>query len=147
MTTGALISAIIDHYDHVSSGDSDNTTRRAMILQYVQEIFDEVWLHREWMFKHTSDTITILSGTSFIALPTTFQDMGEKGRVYEVSSGKRYHEIPYPDMLDLVYSRPGGVKEQVFAIGDSNQATGQKLFGIPFNVTANTSFDIYFLSN
>jgi hypothetical protein len=119
VTTAALIDVVIKYGDSVDSADADNAGRRTRVLQYAQEVFDEVWLFREWRFRIKSATLTVPdSGT--VAAPADFLEIGEHGGVY--NGTHRFAEIFPQEMQANVQAN----------LGQGNYALyGQTATGIP----------------
>lgn len=146
MTTSALLDALLAHYDSVSSSDADNAGRRTTLLQFAQEVFDEAWLYREWTWRHTTGTITVLASTNSIVLPTDFHSMGQNGRVFESGTTKRYFEAPYQWLEDRLAGTTNNSNEQAFSVAGFDSTTGRRLFRIAFTPGSNLSFDLRYLN-
>lgn len=82
MDTNTLIDRILDYDDNVSSDDADNSTHRARVLEWAQQVFEYVWNFRPWRFKLANTTITVQAGKKYAVLPSNFQDFGPNGGAF-----------------------------------------------------------------
>lgn len=144
MTSSALLDLILSYTDNISATDADNATRRLRVLQALQEIYEEVWNFREWRFKLTSGTITVLATTSSIAFPSDFLDMGSEGAVYS-NTGIKMVEKPAQELLEWRQLGIGtGSPVDTYAIFNFDATSGLPLFQIPNTVTSNTAFTVWY---
>ena len=121
MDTATLISKVIDTYDHVSGADSDNSARQAKILQYAQEVVEEVWYHREWAWRYKASSIAV-SGNG-ADLPGDFHSFGENGGLY-TQTGYKLQENHGALVFGESYSDNSSYP--IFAIYGQNEITGAK---------------------
>lgn len=145
MTSSALIDLIINYTDNVSASDADNATRRLRVLQALQEIFDQVWNFREWRFRLTNATVTVLANGNNVVVPSDFQDFGEHGAVYD-SAGRRLVEVTPQQLLEYRETGIGaGAVVNSYALFDFDSTTGLPLFQVPNSVgSANTNFKFWY---
>ncbi len=84
MTVADIIDRVMAYTDEVNPLDADAAGRRARILQLLQEVYDEVWMTREWGFSYATDTVTLNNGEG--TLPEDFLELGVQGGVYSPST-------------------------------------------------------------
>lgn len=144
MTAAALLDLILSYTDNTSATDADNAVRRTRVLQALQEIYEEVWNFREWRFKLTSGTITVLASTSAIAMPSDFLDMGSEGAIYGPDS-RKLREIPAQELLEWrTFGIGRGSPSDCFSIFNFDATSGLPLFQIPNVVNGNTAFTVWY---
>lgn len=144
MTASALIDLIIAYTDNVSATDADNATRRLRLLQYAQEVFENVWNYREWRFKLTSANVTVLAGGQNVVVPANFLDFGEQGGVYDSIGRKLVEKTPQQILEWRELGIGAGSPSYTWAIFDYDATTGQALFQIQTPVTSNTTFKLWY---
>lgn len=143
MTTSALIDIIINYVDNSSSADNDNSVRRTRILQYAQEVFDEVWYFRGWPFKSRSGTVTVTAGNNAGDLPADFGEFGDKGGVYDGTSA-----LVEISEAQLIAERQSGNRQlgpYIFAVFGYNTATNRKQLQV-LTQGANVTYTINYLA-
>jgi hypothetical protein len=96
-----LIDSTLAYYDGVDPDDGDNAARRAQLLQFLQHVYEYVRNYREWQFTYKTGTITILAGTTSIAVPTDFMEFGGNGHLYDPSRRLRMIEATIHDFERL----------------------------------------------
>lgn len=144
MTAAALLDLVLSYTDNISATDADNAVRRTRVLQALQEIYEEVWNFREWRFKLTSGTVTVLNNTSSIAMPSDFLDMGSEGAVYS-AAGIKMVEQPAQRLLEWRQLGIGtGSPVDTFAIFNFDATSGLPLFQLPNTVSGNTAFTVWY---
>lgn len=96
----ALITAVMAYTDNVSATDAGNTSRRARILQYAQEVLEYVWNYRAWRFAYKTTTIPIWAGTEGVGiLPPDFGQFGWKGGLFLSTGDLMEEEIDAQTLL------------------------------------------------
>lgn len=98
MNTSSLIDTVLSYTDNVDSNDADYTSRRTRLLEYAQEVVDEVWNSAEFVFKLKGPTtITVPAWTtgspSRYQLPTDFATFGKIGKVFNADVGEPLDEV------------------------------------------------------
>lgn len=106
MNTVGLIDDTIRFALSIEDADGDTVRRRARILQFAQEIWDDVWLHFPWTWKKTSASVSISSGVG--SLPADFGEIGRDGAVYSGTN----ELLPVPDQQIHEYVQWGGGREE-----------------------------------
>lgn len=124
MHAQALIDKVIAYTDNVSANDSDNTTRRARILAYAQETFDEVWQFRDFPFKYKTGTTSVTANATFASLPSDFAEVGNQGGIYVSGTTGPLTEVPIQALetdIQANYS-PAGAPQRyaIFGVDTSN---------------------------
>lgn len=135
MTTGDLIDRILQFTDNVDAADPANDQRRLRHLQYCQEVFDDVWHYRPWLFKmRVLDPLTIPDGAGEVVLPLDFEALGPNGGVFHKDNMRRIREIDYRDLITKKrLNLQAGNPPEVFAIGGLDTTTGQDMINILHN--------------
>ena len=142
MTTGGLISTVINYTDNVSATDADNGDRRARILQLTQETFEDVWNYREWPWRFRGPTtLAITAGSA--DLPADFADFGQNGGVFDVASGRKFSELPIQMFQERILTGANNNVDDEFAVFNQATTDGDKKIYVP---TAVTSIKIFYLA-
>jgi len=97
MTADEIIDAVAAYVYDVNEDDPDNVERRARLLQYLQEVYDEVWLFREWAFTYRTATTTITGTNGTADLPADYLELGVQGKIFD-QDGRELLEDTYPDI-------------------------------------------------
>lgn len=144
MTSSALIDLVLSYTDNISATDADNSTRRARILQALQEVFEEVWNYREWKFKLTTGNVTVTTGNNSVVVPSDFLDLGSSGGVYSPTHQKMVERVPQ-ELLEWRELGTGtGSPVDAFSFFDFDPTSGRQLFQIPNAVTSNQIFKFWY---
>lgn len=136
MTTSALIDLILNYTDNTVSSDTDNTARRARLLQYAQEVFEEVWYWRQWPFRARSGTVAVTATNNAGDLPADFADFGDKGGIY--SGTIELEEISEEEMVAERQSGSLAFGPYICAVFGFNTTTLRKQLQVltqPANIT------------
>lgn len=107
MNTVDWVSRTIRFGLSVEDDDGDAARRRARVLQFGQEIFDEVWLYYPWSWKKTSASVSV-SAAGVGSLPADFGEIGRDGNVYAGSNLM----TAVPDQAIHSYVQWGGGAEE-----------------------------------
>lgn len=94
MTTNAYITALVTWAYNLPGTDGDATARRARLLQFAQEVADDVWFYREWPFVYKRGSVTTDS-TGEVAMPSDFSEVGRDGGIYNSSNVRLEYRDPY----------------------------------------------------
>lgn len=150
MTTSALIDLVLNYTDNVSATDADNTTRRARILQYAQEVCDEVRSMRDWPFKYDTLTLTGTAGNNFIEIPSAtgvLESLSYHGNLYRGTT--KMHEVA---LGHLFRARQTGLStfpiSDIFSWGMINDASTDAddtefRIQLAITLTVNTSYELF----
>jgi hypothetical protein len=142
-TVSGLIDTVLAYTEDISATDNDNTTRRARLLQYMQEVIDEIWNFKEWAFKTVAaTTVTVAANANSADLPADFQEFGQMGGAWD-AQGARMQEIP---IQELERVRQGGAQaaannylyNNVFAVYGFNTTTSRHKLQVPLQSAAIT---------
>lgn len=138
-TTSGLIDAVLAYTEDISATDNDNATRRARLLQYMQEVVDEVWNFKEWAFKTVgATTVTIAASASSADLPADFQELGQMGGVWD-SQGARMQEISINELEEFKLNGASNLPYgNVFAIYGFNTTSSKLKLQVPVQSQAIT---------
>ncbi len=131
MDTQTLISNILNFYDQVSSSDGDNTNRRARLLQFSQEAFDEVWNYEDWPFTYTTGTVTVSAAASSADLPADFMEFGTMGGIWDNASFDQLAEWTPVQAYGRVVSGQAGDNLRAVASFGTNASTGRMTINLP----------------
>jgi hypothetical protein len=131
LDTSTLISAILNHYDQVSSSDGDNTTRRTRLLQFSQEAFDEVWNFEDWPFTYITATVTVTAAASSADLPADFMEYGAMGGIWDNASLDQLSEWTPVAAYDQVIKGQAGDNLKAVANFGTNTSTGRFTINLP----------------
>lgn len=99
LTTKTAIGGALKYFEGLTQDDLANSKNRSQLLILLQGIMDELENERDLKFLYKTETITVLQGTSSIALPTDFKEIGEEGSVWipalnrEVIGPKQQQEV------------------------------------------------------
>lgn len=115
MTVSALIDIVMNFTEDINPTDSDYTNRRARILQLLQEVYDEVWLTREWDFSFTENIVVLTAGVT--TLPEDFMEFGLQGGVYNMATRSPLREVFYQDINEARQAQQGGVATEFMISG------------------------------
>lgn len=127
MTTNALVSLILSYTDNVPQSDADYATRRARVLQLLQEVGEEVWNFTDlWAFSYKRDTaFSLTASAAEVDLPSDFLEIGRHGSLYENSGDHTWLEVGLQELSDI---RDGSTvtTPKVFCIYGYNTATDRR---------------------
>ena len=150
MTTSGLIDVVLNVTDNVSSTDADNATRRLRILQYAQEVCNEVRAMQDWSFKYVIASLTGTAGNNFIDIPSAtavIESLGDHGNLYRDTT--KMHEVA---LGHLFKARQTGLAtypaSDIFSWGSTNAAstdaddTEFRIF-LAVTLSANTTYSLY----
>ena len=90
-----IISRTITYVYKVAATDASNTTLRARVLQFAQEIFDDTWTVSTGPWKRTRGTVSIADGAGVGDLPATFGQIGRDGKVLIATKATDLSEEPW----------------------------------------------------
>lgn len=131
--TKTLIDALLLRTENQSSTDAANSPRRTRILEWTQQVFDEVWNHRSWAWTQSSTTLTVTSGNTSTALPSDFQEFGPEGGVWQssgISNPFRLEEVS-PQQIDELQQGSRSLSiHQKFAVFGVDDTIGTQLFQV-----------------
>jgi len=91
-------SKILLYTDNTLATDAGTAKRRVKILEWMQEIFDEVWNWADWDWTYKAGSI-IVPTAGYVALPSDFVRFGSKGRAYD-SNGRPLDEVNPQQILE-----------------------------------------------
>lgn len=131
MDTATLISNIINYYDQVGSADADNANRRARLLQFSQEAFDEVWNYEDWLFTYATATVTVTAAASAGDLPADFMEFGTMGGIWDNNSLDQLNEWTPVRAYDYVVRGAAGDNLRAVSTFGVNAATGRLTINTP----------------
>ena len=129
--TKTLIDAVLLRTENQSSTDAANSPRRTRILEWTQQVFDEVWNHRPWAWTHSSTTLTISGGSSSAALPSDFQEIGPEGGAWQssgITNPFRLEEVSPQQIIELQQGSQSFAIHSKFAVFGVNDTIGTQLF-------------------
>jgi hypothetical protein len=144
MTVTEFLNQIEGHVDGVAPGDGDRTDSRAKYLEFLIEVYFEVYNSRQWWFSVASvpETITVPSDDNFAALPEDFIEVA--GGVFLTSTGT---PLDYVTMEQLLLRRelPGaeGESPSVYSIFGKDDEDFCPLIQLP-RLSASTSIRVHY---
>ena len=131
--TSTLIDAVLIRTENQSSTDAANSPRRTRILEWSQEVFDEIWNARSWGWAQSSTTITIAGGSNSGALPSDFQEVGPEGGVWQasgISNPFRMDEVSPQQIDELQRGSQSFAIHSKFAVYGVDDTIGTQLFNV-----------------
>lgn len=79
-----MIDKTLNFYDDVDASDGDNSTNRARLLVFLQQLYSFVWNYLEWEFTYDEVDINIPSDSeSFDLGNLSYMELGHNGSVYD----------------------------------------------------------------
>ncbi len=142
--TDTIIDTAIDHYDQVSSSDSDNTNRRARWLQWFQEALDEIWISGDWTFSYTTGTVTVSSSTDSGDLPADFMEFGEVGGIFDNTTTEQMSEIRPVEAYSGVITSSSGENQGGISNYGQNSSTQRRTLHLPGNAGSSQTIKILY---
>jgi hypothetical protein len=142
--TDTLIDKLLEIYENVSSSDSDNTTRRARLLQYCQEALDEIWVHSDWLFSYKTGPVSITAAGDSGDLPSDFMEFGSMGGIFNDSTDTQFSEVLPVEAYGGVIQGLSGENEEVAAAYGNNTSTARRTLKLMGNAGTTTSLSILY---
>lgn len=99
MTTGEMVTAIIDYYVNQGGSDSTNADLRAKVAHHLYTIIKRIWAAYPWPFRLGAGTVMVTSGVG--NMPTDFTSAGP---AMVVTKQGTTHELRYRHPQDLFRS-------------------------------------------
>lgn len=138
MNVTNLIDQVLARTDNTGPTDADNADRRLRILEYLTEIFTEVWFYSQWRFRRRSVNLTVPALAASVELPADFLDIGPYGSVMR-TDGTGVKLDWQPEHIINVSRRSGfqtTTPEQYSIFGQQTIAPYQQLLQIETNPAA-----------
>lgn len=137
MTVTEIISQVLSYTDNIPPTDADYANRRTRLLNYLREVFAEVWYEREWSFARRPATLTVPAGVGYAILPDDFLKLGEYGTVILALP---FQQDPLSNVPEhqIVQSRNTTYTTQtpsIFSIFDQEPTTFAPLLQFPMNAS------------
>lgn len=145
--TDALIDTALDYYVNVGSGDADNTTLRARVLQFAQEALDEIWISGDYVFSYTTASVTIAAGESSGELPEDFLEFGEVGGIWDDSdgaSGEQMRELRPVEAYGAIVAGESGEGRGVVAQFGLSSDNHRRTLYLPGEATNQQTIEILY---
>jgi hypothetical protein len=106
------IEKVIQRSDNIKGNPADYADRRLRLLDSLQEVFEEVYWLRDWVWRRKRSTVTVGAADESASVPSDFQSFGESGGVWSLlASGGDGHQ------LDLV------TESEIFEDREKNRRT------------------------
>ena len=140
--TKTLIDAVLLRTENQTSTDSANSPRRTRILEWTQQIVDELWNLRPWGWAQATTTLTVSSGASSTTLPSDFQEVGPEGGVWQTSgitNPRRLNEVSPQEVEELQQRSLSVAIHEVFAVYGVNDTVATQNFNVA-KCSASTTF-------
>lgn len=99
MTTGEMVTALIDYYVNQGGADATNADLRKKVVHHLKAIIKRIWVAYPWPFRLGSGTVALTSGVG--NLPSDFTSPGPS---FTVTKQGTTHELRYRIAQDLFRS-------------------------------------------
>lgn len=99
MTTGEMVTAIIDYYVNQGGADATNADLRKKVVHHLKAIVKRIWTAYPWSFRIGSGTVVVTSGVG--TMPADLMSLGPSCLVTKVGTT---HELRYRIPQDLFRS-------------------------------------------
>jgi len=132
MTVTQFVDQQIKRTDNVNVNDPDNAERRNRVVEYLVEVFTDVWFRRHWWFRFTRQAGFSVPTTGTAVLPANFRQMGPYGGLYLQTTGNRLDAISQQE-LEEIRERPGFTTStpEIYSIFGQDAATSAPLIQTP----------------
>jgi hypothetical protein len=101
MNVTEFITQIVGRNDNSQPLDADYSNRRTRALEYLTEEYEFLWTAREWPFRRAIAAVTVPALTGAASLPSDFQNIGRRGRVFNTATGAPLTWVSESALLDL----------------------------------------------
>lgn len=146
LTTSAFIDAILLRTENQTSTDAANSPRRTRILEWSQQLFEEVWNLRPWSWTMDTATITVAAAANSVALPSDFQEFGPEGGAWQatgITNPRRLQEVNPQIVQELQNGSQSFSIHQVFAVFDRDDNVGTQEFQVG-KCSSSTNFTLLY---
>lgn len=147
MNVTEAIDQVLRRTDNVTESEADYADRRQRLLEYLREVFEEIWWLNDFQFRRQSSSVTMTVGTGRVAVPS--RSLGTYGGIYLNKAahalGRQLEEVPEQVIFDLQASNYTTSEPEQFAFSGFTGAPDY----LPYIITAINSkavtFDVHYL--
>ena len=149
MNVTEAIDQVLRRTDNVTESEADYDERRQRLLEYLREVFEEIWWLNDHQFRRRSTTVTVPAMAGVIEVPT--RSLGTYGGIYLNKAahgiGRQLEEKPEQVIFDLQATDYSTALPEIYAYSGSSGAPNYlPQIIIPINSSAVT-LDVKYLAN
>jgi hypothetical protein len=138
-----LIDTVLAYSDDLPPSDGNNTPRRARVLQYLQEVCEDVWNYHEWLFTYKRTTaFSLTASATAIDLPSDFLEIGRHGGLWENAGDHHWTEVG-PQELSAVREGSTLTTPRIYSIFGINGTSGLKTIQVISSGSTRTMTLVY----
>lgn len=106
MNVTQAIDKVIQRSDNIKGSPADYLDRRARLLDSLQEVFEEVYWLRDWVWRRKRTVVTVLAADESVSVPSDFGSFGNSGGIWSaLASGGDGHQLDLATESEIIEDR------------------------------------------